>query len=567
MPEMKASLIEAAAVLPVLGLALAVSGSALPTAKTLNGTYQGRNLPEWDQEVFLGMPYAQPPLSDLRFRWPLSLNESFSGNRDASEYGYSCMQYGSDFNISEDCLNLNVIRPAGTTSSSSLPVLVWIFGGGLFAGSSADPQYNLSGIVKVSQDMGTPIIAASLNYRLGMWGFLQTPELLQEGSSNAGFLDQRLALRWIYENIAAFGGDPDRVVIWGESAGAQSIAYQLFSYDGQGEGLYRGAIMESGGPTGTNVQDLSFYASPVENLTRTVGCWTADDQLACLRGLTQDELFAAEPSQTWNPLIDGTFLTGYPSQLIRQGKYDRVALLIGANDDEGTTFCPNTPLTPNTEEDIFQNLMTWRQYALTPPTIRKILELYPNDPCTEPPLDITNCSIFPSQGLQWRRAAAIGGDMVMISGRRKLCELYTGAGQPVFSYRFDTRLWNKTALEGVQHFDNVAYSFQNISGLLGPVPEYEKDAELSRAVGMAYVSFVNNLDPNHDSIGHDGAKAKRYGTENVTPLQLPQWPKYDLESPMNMVLNASGSYVEADTWRKDGIDFLNTYDVARELLA
>jgi carboxylesterase type B len=546
--------------------------AALPpqtTATTLNGTYQGLYLPEWDQDLFLGIPYAQPPLGPLRFRWPESLNESWNGVRDASQYGYSCMQYDSIFNISEDCLNLNVVRPAGVDREAKLPVLVWIFGGGLFAGSSADPQYNLSGIVKVSQDMGTPIIAASLNYRLGMWGFLQTPELLSEGSSNAGFLDQRLALRWIHENIASFGGDPDRVVIWGESAGAQSVAYQLFSYDGRNDGLYRGAIMESGGPTGTNVQDLSFYASPVENLTRTVGCWTADDQLTCLRGLSQDALFAAQPSQTWNPLIDGTFLTGYPSQLIRQRKFNRVALLIGADDDEGTSFAPNTPLVPNTEEDIFQNLMTWRQYALTPPTIRRILELYPNDPCVEPPMYITNCSIFPSQGLQWRRAAAIGGDMVMISGRRKMCELYTGAGQSVYSYRFDTRLWNKTAILGVTHFDNVAYSFQNITGLLGPMPEYERDAALSRAVGMAYVSFVNNLDPNHGLVGSGGSssKVKRVGTEGVTAIELPQWPKYELLQPTNMVLNASGPYIEADTWRQEGITYLNTFDVARQLLA
>lgn len=235
----------------LLQLVAASASASAPLATTRNGTYLGRYLAEYDQDLFLGMPYAQPPLGDLRFRSPQSLNTSLDGVRDASEYGYSCMQYHTAFNLSEDCLTVNVIRPSGNFSDS-LPVLVWIYGGGLYTGSTADPQYNLSGVVKVSQDLGQPVIAVDMNYRLGMWGFLQTPGLVAEGSSNAGLLDQRLALRWIQENIAAFGGDPERVVVWGESAGAQSIAYHLFSYDGRTrlDGLYRGAIMESGGPTG-----------------------------------------------------------------------------------------------------------------------------------------------------------------------------------------------------------------------------------------------------------------------------------------------------------------------------
>ncbi|KAH8902442.1 alpha/beta-hydrolase [Coniochaeta sp. PMI_546] len=118
--------------------------------------------------------------------------------------------------MSEDCLNLNVIRPAG--EHKKLPVVVWNFGGGCYAASGfiADPQYNLSGIVKVSQEMGQSVIAVDMNYRLNMFGFLQTPQTLAEGSSNAGLLDQRLALPWVHENIAAFGGDPSRAVSWGE---------------------------------------------------------------------------------------------------------------------------------------------------------------------------------------------------------------------------------------------------------------------------------------------------------------------------------------------------------------
>lgn len=537
----------------LITIALVASSPALastpPQVTTRNGTYQGRYLPEWNQDAFLGMPFAQPPVGPLRFRWPQSVNTSFEGVRDASRYGYSCMQYKTNFNMSEDCLNLNVIRPSG--NHEKLPVLVWIYGGGLYTGSTADPQYNLSGIVKLSQDMGQPVIAVSMNYRLNMYGFLQTPQILAEGSSNAGLIDQRQALQWVQENIDVFGGDPSRVVVWGESAGAQSIAYHLFSNDGRNDRLFRAAIMESGGPTGAQVQDLAYYTVPVQNLTQAVGCSTAKDQLACLRGVGQDELFAVQPSQVWNPLIDGDFLTGYPSQLMRDGRFIHVPLLIGANTDEGTSFSISGV---NTEKDLFNSLLSWRSYSLSPPTIRKLLELYPNDPCNEPPFDVKNCTVYPKKGQQWRRSAAIGGDMVMISGRRRMCELYTAAGQPVFSYRFDSRLWNKTAETGVQHFDNVAFSFQNISGLLGPSPQYGEKMQLARAVGKSYIRFVNNLDPN----------PPKSCAENSS---LPYWPRYDQIRPQNMVFNATKSFVEPDTFRKEGIDFLNTFEVARELLA
>jgi len=530
-----------------------VLGAEALTAETLNGTYQGRHLPEWNQDLFLGVPFAQPPVGELRYRWPQSLNASFQETRDATEYGYSCMQYaaGAPLNMSEDCLTLNIVRPSGSTKP--LPVLVWIYGGGLGVGATADPQYNVSGIVKVSQDMREPVIGVSINYRVSHWGFLQSPEVLAEGSTNAGLLDQRMALQWLQENIAAFGGDPDRVVVWGESAGAQSIMFQMLAYDGRDDGLFRGAILESGGPTGTPVKDLSYWAVPFENLTRSVGCLDASDRLDCLRGVSQEDLYAARQSQEWQgPLIDGTFLTGYPSELMPEGKFVKVPVITGANTDEGISFHPRDPK-PDTEVDIFNGFMPWRSYTPSPQTLRKLLQLYPDDPCSQPPHSITNCSVFPSNGQQWRRAASIGGDMVMVASRRKTCEFFAEADQPVYSYRFDTRLWNRGELDGVQHFDNVAFSFQNITGLLGPSPKYDSHRRMAVAIGQAYVNFVNSLDPN---------PRPRRGACGM----LPRWPRYSLEQPTNMVLNASGSFVEPDTFRKEGIAFINSAKVSRELL-
>ncbi|ORY59273.1 lipase [Pseudomassariella vexata] len=539
-------------------------------AKTLNGTYTGAHLPVWSQDVFLGMPYAQPPLGDLRFRRPQSINTSFAseGVRNATSYGYSCMQYGYNYSpgLSEDCLTINVVRPAGVVSEKKLlPVLVWIYGGGLYWGSSADPQYNLSGVVKLSQEIGEPVLAVSFNYRLGMWGFLQTPQVLAEGSSNAGLLDQHLALQWIQENIASFGGDPSQVTIWGESAGAQSIAYHLFSHDGRDDGLFRGAIMESGGPTGCQVEPLSWYNSAVENLTRAVNCWGVGvpDQLACLRSVDADTLYAAHPSVVWNPLLDGDFLTGYPSQLMQEGKFIKVPIITGANTDE--MFALSGKL--DTEEDILNNILYWRSYGLTPDTVRQLLELYPHNPCYAPPYAITNCSLGPSaasKGVQWRRGAAMGSDLVMVAQRRRMAELMTDAGVSAWSYRFDQRIWNGNEWDGVKHFQNVAFSFQNISGLLGPSPEYEGHLDLARGVGAAYARFVRYLDPNGRGAG--GANTTHGTNETVGEGLLPEWPVYSLERPRNIVLNATRSWVEEDTFRKEGIAYINTPEVSKELL-
>jgi carboxylesterase type B len=353
----------------------------VPSVTVKNGRINGRFLSGvWEQDLFLGIPYAQSPVGSLRFKAPQPVNESYIAPLDASEYGNSCYQYGSNFRLSEDCLTLNgmlsifissppfscsfkgspspihllhetatscerikiinlgslltthltlVIRPHQTPSSSTplLPVLVWIHGGGLFAGSSADPQYNLSGIVRLSQDMFQPIVAVSLNYRLGVWGFLQAPELLAEGDSggtNAGLLDQRLALRWVRENIASFGGDPERVTIWGESAGAQSIALHLHSspnLDSQSKSapsvdgkkrakdverpLFRAAILESGSAIGLPLPPLEHYTCYFDDLIQKVGCEGANDRLSCLRSVSSEKLFEAEAPAFIYPIVDG----------------------------------------------------------------------------------------------------------------------------------------------------------------------------------------------------------------------------------------------------------------------
>lgn len=165
------------------------------------------------------MPFAQPPLGDLRLRQPQSLNSTWTGTRNATVYQPECIGYGSDQwvlgnHISEDCLSVNVIRPAGVDTTAKLPVAVFFNPGGWFEGGNSDPRNNMSFIVQQSMEMGSPFVAVSPNYRLSLFGFLYSQEVVDAGITNLGMLDQRLALYWVQENIEAFGGDPTKVTIW-----------------------------------------------------------------------------------------------------------------------------------------------------------------------------------------------------------------------------------------------------------------------------------------------------------------------------------------------------------------
>ncbi|KAJ7473144.1 Alpha/Beta hydrolase protein, partial [Mycena galericulata] len=199
----------------------AVSGSQ-PCVTIDNGTVFGVDLPQFGQSLFLGIPYAQPPVGDLRLRPPRSINTTF-GELDATAYGPHCWSAfttgfddNSGYNNSEDCLTLNVIRPYGVSEQAPVPVLVWIHGGGFTTGGSADFRYNGTYLVQASIANGKPIVFVSINYRLASLGFLGGTALAEEGSLNLGLRDQRLALHWVQENVAKFGGDPRKVTVHGQ---------------------------------------------------------------------------------------------------------------------------------------------------------------------------------------------------------------------------------------------------------------------------------------------------------------------------------------------------------------
>lgn len=348
----------------------------VPTAQTLNGTYSGLYSQSFNQDFFLGIPYATPPLVDLRFLPPESLNSSFNGTRVATAYSPHCAGYGgSTYPISEDCLSLNVVRPAGSFNHT-LPVAVFIHGGGFFEGGSADPRYNLSYIVSQSVNISEPMIAVSLNYRLSAWGFLYGNLVAGSGNTNVGLRDQRLALHWIQENIAGFGGDPTKVTIWGQGAGAISVGLHGTAYGGRDDDLFRAVIMQSGSPMPyRSLNGTQFFQPLYDQIVRSVkpnstyaaanliagnaSCITAADSLSCLRSASFDDINAAVNAtgpQSWFPVIDGDFLGKSPSQLMQEFNFVQVPMLNGANTDEGASFMPSSVSTDDFAEVVKRRL-------------------------------------------------------------------------------------------------------------------------------------------------------------------------------------------------------------------
>ncbi|KAH9999289.1 Alpha/Beta hydrolase protein [Russula vinacea] len=216
------------AVIPTLWAALLSWFDGQPRLQLGGTVLIGRHLQLSNLDFFGGIPFAEPPvanhrLSPPRHKYSLSPLRSF----DASSYGLPCLQPYSKADMSEDCLTLNVFRPSGIDINSSLPIMVWIYGGGFYSGASS--LYDGAPLVEQSVARGTPMLFVSLNYRLGPLGFPQGPEAVEQGALNLGLRDQWAALEWVQNNIASFGGDPRKVTVFGESAGAMSTYYHYLN--------------------------------------------------------------------------------------------------------------------------------------------------------------------------------------------------------------------------------------------------------------------------------------------------------------------------------------------------
>jgi para-nitrobenzyl esterase len=282
-------------------------------------------------QAYLGIPYAAPPVGALRWRAPQPV-VPWQGVKDASQYAAACAQTAEWITNpkSEDCLYLNVWAPAEMARAARLPVIVWIHGGGYYGGTAAQPLYNGSRLARHGA------VVVTVNYRLGIFGFFAHPELSAESpdhaSGNQGILDQIAALRWVKANIAAFGGDPQRVTIVGESAGGESVALLVASP--LAKGLFQRAIAESGNDA------LPLDASENQRFDRKTAeaAGAAIGKLADLRAQST----AALQQQAWTPrtFVDGHLLREDLTTLYRNHRQNDVPLLVGWNAEEGKDLAP-----------------------------------------------------------------------------------------------------------------------------------------------------------------------------------------------------------------------------------
>ena len=318
-------------ILSLATLLLSMSMMAQTQVKTAEGILEGKDLS--GITIFKGVPFAAPPVGNLRWKAPQPV-QKWEGVRKATEYGPNPMQealfgdmnFGTKVN-SEDCLYLNIWTPA-KTMKEHLPVLIYFNGGGLMAGSGSEPRYAGDAMARKG------IISITANYREGIFGFFAHPQLSKEtsykGSGNYGFMDQVAAIQWVKDNIEAFGGDPNRITIVGESAGSMSVSALMASPLCQG--LFAQAMGSSGSVMGFNkVLTLKEAEQKGVELAKQIGKKNIKD----LRALPAEELMklaAVKAIPTYN--IDGYFLTEQPTETYAKGNQTKVPLLIGGNNQE-----------------------------------------------------------------------------------------------------------------------------------------------------------------------------------------------------------------------------------------
>lgn len=313
---------------------MAVSANAAPTAAVLEGALTGLSADGVDR--FLGIPYAAPPIGKLRWR-PPQAPTAWSGTRAATSFGATCPQSADMFgpkSINEDCLTLNVYAPA-TKSASPRPVIVWVHGGGFRNGAGS--YYDATVMAKK-----TDAVVVTINYRLGVLGFLSTSGMAAEGKAlNFGLQDQYFALNWVKRNIASFGGDAGRVTIAGQSSGGASGCLAMSSP--KAAGLFHRVIMSSA-PCSIATTPLSKAVATGDGIATKAGCATGADQMACLRSKSTDELMDAAQitsaaqaisDSMWPATVDGEVIPNPVMSALAWGRINRVPVMLGTTQDEG----------------------------------------------------------------------------------------------------------------------------------------------------------------------------------------------------------------------------------------
>jgi para-nitrobenzyl esterase len=431
--------------------------------------------------AYRGIPYAAPPLGDLRWRPPQPVH-AWTGVRPSHAFGPSSLQgvVWDDIDLngagaSEDCLYLNVWTPAAPGDGARLPTMVWIHGGGFVAGSGAEPRYDGAHLAERG------IVVVTLNHRLNALGFLAHPELTAESdhraSGNYGMLDLVAALKWVNRNIAAFGGDPAKVTIAGESAGSEAACALMASP--LAKGLFQRVIGESGAmfPSPTRARKpLEKAEDGGLEFMRKAGAHS----LAELRAAPAEAILAAAPGLGFRPIVDGWFLPRPPVEIFGAGEQSDVPLMAGWNKDEGFNFT------------LAQGADAKRPYAELVRAIfggraEEALKLYPGG----------------SPGADAASARALGGDLVIIHPTWSWIEAQKRNGRAdIFRFRFDRapltpQGWfgkRSSRDAGAFHAGELLYVFDNLQAC--PWLIDDADRALAKLASSYWINFVMNGDPN-----------------------------------------------------------------------
>ncbi|MBR1131764.1 carboxylesterase/lipase family protein [Bradyrhizobium iriomotense] len=442
------ALVTASGFLCLAGPAAAQPVGQFPFALTREGQMLGGV--EGEVAFFKGLAYAAPPVGPLRWRPPEATEES-SEMRTAYEYGAACPQ-SSLPNAREDCLTLNVFRPFGV--DGPLPVMVFVHGGGFVSGTVNDPLFDGARLAQAG------LIVVTVNYRLGVLGWLTHPALSEGGSGNYGLMDQVAALRWVHDNIAAFGGDPGNVTLFGSDAGATSIA--LLMLCGEARGLFQKAILQS---LPGRVRLLSRQEAEALGLqfVATLGQDGTDPRaIAPARLLAAESKLLARSPHGFAPAIDGGLVTEDVAAGFAAGHQGRIPLIIGANDDE-TGF--------DSEPEIAEALAS---SGATPEQLRKLY------------LDLARPSDL---------AARVYTDKVFSEPVRLLARLHAATGAPTFRYRFAYVPEARRANPEGGHGRELQFIF-GAEGVPGAGILSRRDREVASRMRAYWINFVRSGDPN-----------------------------------------------------------------------
>jgi para-nitrobenzyl esterase len=466
----------------VLGLTVAAHADSL-TVKTEQGKVTGKTIDDGKVKAFLGLPYAAPPVGEMRWKAP-EPPAKWKGERDATKFGAHCAQGAvfadmifQDSGMSEDCLFLNVYTPADAKEKSKLPVMFWIHGGGYAGGGSNEPRHNGDFLPTKG------VVLVTINYRLGVFGFLATADLAKEADGHAGnygMLDMVAALQWVKANIKRFGGDPDNVTIFGESAGSFAVSTLMASP--MARGLFAKGIGESGGAFSDVLPTDNLEAREKKDAEWAAS--TGAKSLEELRALSADKILDAVKAKraSFPPVVDGKFLTEPEPVTYAAGKQAHVPLIAGWNRDEGSWMANG--MTPEKWKGMAAGLFKERA--------EEFLKLYPGD----------------TQEQAADSAGAYGGDAFIAFSTWKWLEAHRKTGEsPVYRYHFELRAGPSKFHPGTNafHSDDIEYVF----GTLDTRPGYTvtpEDRKLSDQMMSYWTNFAKTGDPNGPG--------------------LPEWPKY-----------------------------------------